>query len=85
MSHLAQRPRLEVPTGYRIEHGDAGTADQRDQQHQSPIHFQQLVGERQRALGGGIGTGRHQPPTFGRTGWVLLCFLGGPAAADVTG
>ena len=34
----------------------------RDQQHQAPIHIQQLVAERKGALGGGIGANGHQPP-----------------------
>ena len=64
---LAQRPGLEMRVRHRIEHGDAGAADQANEKNQPPVHFQQLVGKRKRALGGGIGTKRHQPPAF--TGW----------------
>jgi hypothetical protein len=61
---LRQGPGIPMTASHRIEHGDPGRGDDADQEHQAPIHIQQLVGHAQRAFGDGIGARNHRtaPP-----------------------
>ncbi len=86
MPDLPKRPGLETRPRHGIEHGDAGDSDHADQQHQAPIYFRQLLGQRQGTLGGGIGTKRHHPPAFagwGGVGLVSACCFKGAILAEL--
>ena len=57
--HLRRGPGREVATGHRIEHRKADAGDQRDQKHKRPVDLDELVRERNAAVGRVVGAHVH--------------------------